>query len=176
MPRDRSYRAVGPVGAREVCGVILASSNRRLSRSIEHIEAYVRETGMIFPFSDDRSHLKSASMNQGCRSVHHRDGNGKKIAIPITKDGTFVTREHSCPRDRVQRPGLWNQNHVDEAYDPTFTNTDRIIQTLRRWTSSSSRLRRSRACWRGCRVVGRSSSGPRASGLVRQGAGALSGR
>jgi hypothetical protein len=25
-----------------------------------------------------------------------------------------------CPRDRVQRSGLWNQDHVEEAYDPSF--------------------------------------------------------
>lgn len=27
---------------------------------------------------------------------------------------------HSCNRDRVRKSGLWNQNHVDEAYDPAF--------------------------------------------------------
>lgn len=26
----------------------------------------------------------------------------------------------SCPRERVGASGLWNQNHVDEGYDPTF--------------------------------------------------------
>lgn len=27
---------------------------------------------------------------------------------------------HSCSRERVRTSGLWNQNHVDEAYDPAF--------------------------------------------------------
>lgn len=27
---------------------------------------------------------------------------------------------HSCNRERVKKSGLWNQNHVDEAYDPGF--------------------------------------------------------
>jgi nitrilase len=27
-----------------------------------------------------------------------------------------------CDRDRVRESGLWNSNHVDEAYDPTFLN------------------------------------------------------
>lgn len=27
-----------------------------------------------------------------------------------------------CPRDLVQASGLWNQNHVDESYDPDFLN------------------------------------------------------
>lgn len=26
----------------------------------------------------------------------------------------------SCPRERVRASGLWNQNHVDEGYDPAF--------------------------------------------------------
>ena len=25
-----------------------------------------------------------------------------------------------CNRDRVRASGLWNQNHVDESYDPAF--------------------------------------------------------
>jgi hypothetical protein len=27
---------------------------------------------------------------------------------------------HHCPRDKVRRSGLWNNNHVDEQYDPEF--------------------------------------------------------
>jgi hypothetical protein len=27
---------------------------------------------------------------------------------------------HHCNRERVRRSGLWNQNHVDENYDPAF--------------------------------------------------------
>jgi hypothetical protein len=27
---------------------------------------------------------------------------------------------HHCPRDRVRRSGLWNNNHVDETYDSQF--------------------------------------------------------
>ncbi len=26
----------------------------------------------------------------------------------------------ACNRERVRKSGLWNQNHVDEAYDPAF--------------------------------------------------------
>jgi hypothetical protein len=29
---------------------------------------------------------------------------------------------HCCDRDRVRASGLWNQNHVDENYDPAFLN------------------------------------------------------
>mgnify|MGYP001819099692 CR=1 FL=1 len=27
---------------------------------------------------------------------------------------------HHCNREKVRRSGLWNQNHVDETYDPAF--------------------------------------------------------
>jgi hypothetical protein len=27
---------------------------------------------------------------------------------------------HYSDRERVRRSGLWNQNHVEEAYDPAF--------------------------------------------------------
>jgi hypothetical protein len=30
---------------------------------------------------------------------------------------------HYCTRERVRKSGLWNQNHVDETYDPTFLDT-----------------------------------------------------
>ena len=33
-----------------------------------------------------------------------------------------------CDRERVKASGLWNQNHVDERYDPTFLNKlERLI-------------------------------------------------
>ncbi len=28
-----------------------------------------------------------------------------------------------CPKNLVRQSGLWNQNHVDECYDPTFLDT-----------------------------------------------------
>jgi len=30
---------------------------------------------------------------------------------------------HLCSRERVRKSGLWNQNHVDEEYDPGFLDT-----------------------------------------------------
>ncbi len=35
---------------------------------------------------------------------------------------------HSCNRERVRGSGLWNSNHVDEQYDPTFL--DRLAQIV----------------------------------------------
>jgi len=34
---------------------------------------------------------------------------------------------HHSDRERVRTSGLWNQNHVDECYDPTFLRT---LETL----------------------------------------------
>jgi hypothetical protein len=34
-----------------------------------------------------------------------------------------------CDRDRVRDSGLWNQNHVDESYDPVFLdNVERLVE------------------------------------------------
>ena len=33
-----------------------------------------------------------------------------------------------CDRDRVRASGLWNQNHVDESYDPVFLDdVERLV-------------------------------------------------
>ena len=38
---------------------------------------------------------------------------------------------HCCNRERVKASGLWNQNHVDEQYDPAFLDTlERLIQEM----------------------------------------------
>jgi deoxycytidine triphosphate deaminase len=64
--------------------------------SSEHIKAYVRQTGMIFPFKDDDGRLKSASyeVNPGGQFIYW-DEDGKKIAAPITKDSTFTLPPNS---------------------------------------------------------------------------------
>jgi hypothetical protein len=38
---------------------------------------------------------------------------------------------HLCNRKRVRASGLWNQNHVDEQYDPAFLDTmERLIHDV----------------------------------------------
>ena len=40
-------------------------------------------------------------------------------------------RGHFCNRERVRNSGLWNQNHVDERYDPEFLDTlERLIHEM----------------------------------------------
>ena len=34
---------------------------------------------------------------------------------------------YQCNREKVRLSGLWNQNHVDEAYDPSFLNTFELL-------------------------------------------------
>jgi hypothetical protein len=39
---------------------------------------------------------------------------------------------HHSDRERVRKSGLWNQNHVEEAYDPAFLDTlDKLVSGVR---------------------------------------------
>jgi deoxycytidine triphosphate deaminase len=64
--------------------------------SSEHIKAYVRETGMIFPFNDAPDRLKSASyeVSAGGQFIYW-DEDGKKFVIPVRKDSTFTLKRNS---------------------------------------------------------------------------------
>jgi hypothetical protein len=40
---------------------------------------------------------------------------------------------HYSDRERVRKSGLWNQNHVEEAYDPTFLDTfERLLSVVKK--------------------------------------------
>jgi hypothetical protein len=42
---------------------------------------------------------------------------------------------HYSDRERVGKSGLWNQNHVEETYDPSFLNTlGRLVSAVRKAT------------------------------------------
>jgi hypothetical protein len=39
---------------------------------------------------------------------------------------------HRCDRERVRKSGLWNSNHVDEAYDPAFLDRfERLVDEMK---------------------------------------------
>ena len=38
---------------------------------------------------------------------------------------------HDCDREKVRKSGLWNQNHVDEDYDPTFLDKMEMLISKR---------------------------------------------
>ena len=45
---------------------------------------------------------------------------------------------HGCPWEKVRGSGLWNKNHVDEAYDPAFLDAlERLIANMGRIGSRS---------------------------------------
>jgi len=64
--------------------------------SSEHIKAYVRETGMIYPFNDGKESLKSASyeVRAGGHFIYW-DGDGNKIDKAIEPTGTYTLRANS---------------------------------------------------------------------------------
>jgi hypothetical protein len=40
---------------------------------------------------------------------------------------------HSSDREKVRQSGLWNQNHVDEEYDPSFLSVfEKLVLALER--------------------------------------------
>jgi hypothetical protein len=44
---------------------------------------------------------------------------------------TRIWLGHNCDRGRVRKSGLWNQNHVDESYDPTFLdNLQQLVERV----------------------------------------------
>lgn len=54
--------------------------------------------------------------------------NAGKTPLDVPSTGWLGRR---CPRARVNASGLWNQNHVDETYDPAFLNIlPDLIRTL----------------------------------------------
>lgn len=85
--RSQKYREVDPFP--DIHRALLSS---------EHIKAYVRETGMIYPFDDDpkRGALKSASYEaRAAGQFIYWDEHGKKVVQPIKKDGIFTLKPNS---------------------------------------------------------------------------------
>jgi deoxycytidine triphosphate deaminase len=78
--------------------------------SSEHIKAYVRETGLIFPFRDDPGRLKSASYEvcAGGQFIYW-DEDGKKIIVPITRHGTFTLPPNSISFVQIESQFLLPQ-------------------------------------------------------------------
>ena len=56
--------------------------------------------------------------------------NYNKLALDLPSENWLG---HYSDRERVRKSGLWNQNHVDEAYDPTFLDTlQRLVSAVRK--------------------------------------------
>jgi deoxycytidine triphosphate deaminase len=90
--RSKKYRIVDPFPL--IPRALLSS---------EHIQAYVRETGMIYPFESGSGNLKSASyeVRAGGQFIFW-DDDGKKIVQPISRVGTFTLPRNSISYVQIE--------------------------------------------------------------------------
>ena len=90
-------------------------------REREHaLECEVSTTIGVMPFlwlAVDDSAGAASSRGYIERNVIALLSNFGKAAIDPPSEAWLG---HQCNRERVRRSGLWNQNHVDESYDPAF--------------------------------------------------------
>ena len=93
--------------------------------SSEHIKAYVRETGLIFPFRDDTGRLKSASYEvcAGGQFIYW-DEDGNKITAPITPDGTFTLPPNSISFVQIESQFLLPQ-YIGVRFNLRITHVHR---------------------------------------------------
>ncbi len=100
-----------------------SSADTAIRKSERAVEARVSDYVGAMPFLwlavDDPSGADT------CRGYIER--NSIALLSNVAKPAIDAPSPHwlgsHCPRDRVQRSGLWNQNHVEEAYDPSFLYT-----------------------------------------------------
>ncbi|MFZ2956267.1 MAG: hypothetical protein WA705_05205 [Candidatus Ozemobacteraceae bacterium] len=98
------------------------SASREIRQSEEPTEIKVSEIIRQLPFLwlnvDDAPHPESLR------------GYIEKNAIALLSNYLQVAMDspspgwlgHYCNRERVRGSGMWNQNHVDQEYDPSFLN------------------------------------------------------
>ena len=100
-----------------------SSADAATRESERHIEERVSNYIGVMPFLwlsvDEPSNADT------CRGYIER--NSIALLSNFGKHAIDLSSPHwlgrHCPRDRVQRSGLWNQNHVEETYDSSFLST-----------------------------------------------------
>lgn len=101
-----------------------ARTIREAERELEScVSAVIGQMPFLFLHIDDEPGPQSL------RGVIERNAiallsNSGKMPLDAASKDWLGTR---CPRERVRASHLWNQNHVDEAYDPAFLDT---LETL----------------------------------------------
>jgi hypothetical protein len=60
------------------------------------------------------------------------------FSAPVINAPSSTWLGHFCPRDRVQRSGLWNNNHVEETYDPYFIDSFERLASVARSQSAAT--------------------------------------
>jgi hypothetical protein len=101
---------------------------RLLEREHEiRVSEYVSEVKLLFVDVPDDPGRGSARGTIECNSIALLS-NYNKLALD-QPSADWLGRYSG--RDRVRRSGLWNNNHVDEAYDPTFLNLlDNLVRQM----------------------------------------------
>lgn len=87
------------------------------------VSAVIGQMPLLFLHIDDDAGPQSLRGTIERNAIALLSNSGKTPLDAASKDW-LGTR---CPRDRVRGSHLWNQNHVDEAYDPAFLDT---LETL----------------------------------------------
>jgi len=93
---------------------------RRREESIEKkVSMIIRNMPFLYLDIDDASNPNSARGIVERNSIALLSNLGKAPLDPPSEGW----RGHRCNREKVRHSGLWNQNHVDENYDPAFLQT-----------------------------------------------------
>ncbi len=89
----------------------------------QEVSAIVRNMPFLYLDVDDAPTPDSARGFVERHSIALLSNQGKPpLDLPSS-----TWRGHRCNREKVRSSGLWNQNHVDESYDPSFLQT---LETL----------------------------------------------
>jgi len=99
------------------------SSAPREVREAEHyleclVSQYIGRMRVLGVAVDD------AASTESLRGIIERNAIGLLSNYSTPDDRIDAPSEQwlgwSCPKERIQRSGLWNSNHVDEGYNPAF--------------------------------------------------------
>jgi hypothetical protein len=129
---NRFYGALKELGARTSGPRLLSHCDGRMTWP---------ERGVYFFFEPGEASnsrvgqrvVRVGTHAQTCRGYIERNSiallsNFGKAALDLPSQ-RWLGRD--CPRNRVQRSGLWNQNHVEETYDPSFLGTlERLVPRM----------------------------------------------
>lgn len=102
----------------------VARTIREAERELEsRVSAVIGQMPFLFLHIDDEPGPQSLRGVIERNAIALLSNSGKTPLDAASKDWLGLR----CPRDRVRASHLWNQNHVDEAYDPAFLDT---LETL----------------------------------------------
>jgi hypothetical protein len=90
---------------------------RRCEHALESaVSQHIRAMPFLWVEIDDEAGPRSLRGMIECNSIGLLSNFEKAVVDPPSSAWLGST----CSRERVRRSGLWNENHVDEGYDPDF--------------------------------------------------------